>query len=138
MLREARYPEGDKYLAEYNGPFKSISKETYKAKPGSGLPDLVKTYTYGPCASPGSKKTCGKPASITDPGGHTTNWTYAAPHGGVLTEMKPAPTSGAARPPTVHPSVQKYANIQNRGGAPVAARPPVRLPATRHERQTAA
>src|SRR3546814_7191076 len=70
MLREARYPEGDKYLAEYNGPFKSISKETYKAKPGSGLPDLVKTYTYGPCASPGSKKTCGKPASITDPGGH--------------------------------------------------------------------
>src|SRR3546814_18184753 len=98
MLREARYPEGDKYLAEYNGPFKSISKETYKAKPGSGLPDLVKTYTYGPCASPGSKKTCGKPASITDPGGHTTNWTYAAAHGGVRTEMKPAPTSGAARP----------------------------------------
>src|SRR3546814_12305247 len=53
MLREARYPEGDKYLAEYNGPFKSISKETYKAKPGSGLPDLVKPYTYGPCASQG-------------------------------------------------------------------------------------
>src|SRR3546814_9430338 len=96
-----------KYLAEYNGPFKSISKDTYKAKPGSGLPDLVKTYTYGPCASPGSKKTCGKPASITDPGGHTTNWTYAAAHGGVLTEMKPAPTSGAARPLTVHTYVQK-------------------------------
>src|SRR3546814_1500625 len=81
----------------------------------SDLPDLVKTYTYGPCASPGSKKTCGKPASITDPGGHTTNWTYAAAHGGVLTEMKPAPTSGAARPLTVHTYVQKYAYIKNSG-----------------------
>src|SRR3546814_15399917 len=92
------------------------------------------TYTYGPCASPGSKKTCGKPASITDPGGHTTNWTYAAAHGGVLTEMKPAPTSGAARPLTVHTYVQKYAYIKNSGGSLVAASAPVWLPRSEERR----
>lgn len=138
MLVEATYPEGDKYLAEYNGPFKSITKETHVAKPASGLPDLVKTYTYGPCTSPGSYKTCGKPASITDPGGNTTNWTYAAAHGGVLSEMKPAPTSGAARPLTVYTYVQKYAYIKNSGGSLVAASSPVWLPATMTECQAAA
>src|SRR3546814_19713221 len=79
MLREARYPEGDQYLAEYNGPFKSLSKETYKAKPGSGLPDLVKTYNYGPCHSPGTTTKSGTQAPTTDPRGHPTPGTNTTP-----------------------------------------------------------
>ncbi|WP_163616792.1 hypothetical protein, partial [Klebsiella pneumoniae] len=45
-LVEATYPEGNKYLAEYNGPYRAISKGTLVAKPGSGLPNLVKQYGY--------------------------------------------------------------------------------------------
>src|SRR3546814_1901077 len=52
--------------------------------------------------------------------------------------MKPAPTSGAARPLTVHTYVQKYAYIKNSGGSLVAASAPVWLPATMTECQTAA
>src|SRR3546814_17309680 len=104
----------------------------------SDLPDLVKTYTYGPCASPGSKKTFGKPASITDPGGHTTNWTYAAAHGGVLTEMKTAPPSRAARSLTVPTFVLKYAHIKTRGSSLVLAIAPLLLPATMPSRPTTA
>src|SRR3546814_8520648 len=52
--------------------------------------------------------------------------------------MKPAPTSGAARPLTVHTYVQKYAYIKNSRGSLVAASAPVWLPATMTECQTAA
>jgi hypothetical protein len=138
MLREAQYPEGDKYLAEYNGPFRAISKETHVPKPGSGLPNLVKTYAYGPCASPGSYKSCGKPAAITDPKGNVTNFTYDPAHGGVLTEMKPAPAAGGARPLTAYTYAQKYAYVKNSGGALVAASTPVWVPATMTVCQTVA
>src|SRR3546814_16996742 len=73
MLREARYPAGDKYLAEYNGPFKSIPKATYKAKPGSGIPDPVKTSPYVPRPPPGHKPRLAMPAETLTPLAHTTH-----------------------------------------------------------------
>jgi hypothetical protein len=59
FLREATFPEGDKYLAEYLGPFKSITTETQVPKPGSGLSSISKTYGYQSCTtSPGTYQNC--------------------------------------------------------------------------------
>lgn len=138
MLREAIYPEGDKYLAVYAGPFRSITRETHVPKPGSGLPNLEKTYGYGSCTvSPGTYQNCAKPLWVKDPKGYQTDFTYAS-HGGVLTEMKPAPIVGGARPLTVYTYVQKYAYVKNSGGTLVAASTPVWLPATMTVCQTVA
>lgn len=118
-------PEGDKYLPEYNGPLKSITKESFVAKPGSGLADLVKTYGYQPCTvSPGTYQNCTKPVWAKDANGNQTDFTYAG-HGGVLSEMQPAPTPGAARPLKLYTYVQKYAYVKNSGGTLVPATTPI-------------
>ncbi len=42
--------------------------------------------------------TCNRPTSTSDPKGNTTNYTYNATHGGVLTTTAPAASTGAIRP----------------------------------------
>ena len=136
LLIEATLPEGNKYLAEYTGPFNGITKQTLVAKPGSGLPDRVQQLGYGPCSSPGTRQNCGKPAWIRDAKGNQTDFTYAS-HGGLLTEMKPAPTAGAPRPLKVLTYVQRYAYIKDAAGSLVQAAAPIWLPATETVCQTA-
>jgi YD repeat-containing protein len=137
LLVEAIFPEGNKYQAEYGGPFKSVTKETLVAKPGSGLPNLVKQYGYGSCFSPGTYQTCPKPIWIKDPKGNQTDYAYAS-WGGMLSEMQPAPASGAARPLKLYTYVQKYAYVKNSGGALVAAATPIWLMDTETICQTVA
>lgn len=136
MLREATYPEGDKYLAEYQGPFHAITKETRKAKPGSGLPDLVKTYGYAgnTCTTvPITYARCVRVLWIKDANNNQTDYTYAM-HGGVLSELQPAanltdvgkvPATVSARPLKLTTYSQRYAWIKNAGGALVQAATPV-------------
>ena len=123
MLIEADMPEGNKYLAEYNGPGFSLSKETAVPKPGSGLPNLVKQYGY---SCPGNIFTgsCTKPTSIIDPKGNETDFTYAS-WGGVLSEMQPAPSAGAARPLKLYTYVQMSAYVKNSGGTLVSTGVPI-------------
>ncbi len=127
---EATLPEGNKYLAEYNGPFHAITKRTMVAKPGSGIADQVETLGYGSCFSPGTFQNCAKPIWSKDAKGNQTDFTYAS-WGGVLTEMQPSPVKPAdwtgstpaidkARPLKLYDYVQKYAYIKNSGGALVA------------------
>jgi len=130
FLREATYPEGNKYLAEYVGPFKSITKETMVPKPGSGLANLEKTYGYQSCTTlPGTYQNCAKPIWIKDPKGNQTDYTYAS-HGGLLSEMQPAPTAGAARPLKLTTYTQKFAYIKNSGGSLVQAATAIWMPST--------
>lgn len=135
MLTEATLPEGNKYLAEYLGPFRSVTRETMVAKPGSGLANLVKEYGYGSCFTTGTYQNCAKPIWIKDPKGNQTDFTYAS-HGGLLSEMQPAPSSGAARPLKLVTYVQKYAYVKNSGGSLMAASTPVWLPDTETQCQT--
>ncbi|THD34431.1 MAG: hypothetical protein E7773_14665 [Sphingomonas sp.] len=139
MLTEVDYPEGNKYLATYSAAnFNAIATETVRAKPGSGLADRVVTFTYGTAGSSGvTTQNLAKPLSRTDPKGNVTNWTYAA-WGGMLTEMKPAPTAGAARPLKVYTYVQKAAYVLNSGGALVSTGQSIWMPDTMTECQTAA
>ncbi len=125
FLMEATLPEGNKYKAEYNGPFGSVTKETLTAKPGSGESDLIKTYGYGSCfVSPGTYQNCASPIWVKDPKGNQTDYSYKT-HGGIESEMLPAPTPGAARPLKVYTYVQKYAYIKNSGGSLVTAATPI-------------
>jgi len=139
MLMEATFPEGNKYLAEYLGPYNSVSKRIARAKPGSGIADQVETFGY---SCPGATLTgaCTKPTSTVDAKGNQTDFTYAS-WGGMLTEMQPSPIPPSAwtgstpaidkaRPLKVNTYVQKYAYIKNAGGSLAAAAAPVWLPAT--------
>lgn len=136
MLVSATLPEGNRYLAEYLGPFRAVTKETMVAKPGSGLPDLVKEYGYTGCfAGGGTYQNCAKPSWIKDPKGNQTDFSYA-PWGGTLWEMQPAPSAGAARPLKLFGYVQKYAYVKNSGGTLAPAAAPVWLPDTETQCQT--
>ncbi|MFA6113951.1 MAG: hypothetical protein WC729_08155 [Sphingomonas sp.] len=137
LLVEATLPEGNKYLAEYNGPFHAITKRTMVAKPGSGIADQVETLGYGSCFSPGSFQNCAKPIWTKDAKGNQTDFTYAS-WGGLLTEMQPAPTAGAARPLKLNTYVQKYPYIKNSGGSLVAGPNQIWVPDTETLCQTVA
>lgn len=136
LLQSAKFPEGDEYHAQYYGPFMSISGEWWTAKPGSGLANRVKTYGYATCTS-SNRKNCAKPIWVKDPKGNQTDYTYDDAHGGMLSEMQPASTSGEARPLKLSTYAQRYAYIKNSGGTFVAAASPIWMPATDTQCQTA-
>jgi YD repeat-containing protein len=128
FLTKAVYPEGNIYLAEYLGPFRSVSKETLIEKPHDSLPEsslasLIKEYHYGSCSGPtGSYQNCAKPTWILDPKGNRTDLAYGL-HGGMTSEMKPAPTSGASRPLKLWTYVQRNAYLKFPGEVMIAADP---------------
>lgn len=135
MLTEVDYPEGNKYLASYSQTnFNAISQEIERAKPGSGLADRIVNYTY---ATSYTNQTRAKPVSRTDPKGNRTDWTYAG-WGGMLTEMKAAPSVGAARPLKIYTYVQKPAYILNASGVLVSTGQAIWLPSTETICQTTA
>jgi YD repeat-containing protein len=136
FLRSATFPEGNQYLAEYIGPFKSITKETLVPKPGSGQSNLIKAYGYGPCTSPGSYQNCAKPIWIKDPNNNQADYTYAT-HGGMLSQMQPAPVPGVARPLKLYTYAQKFAYIKNSVGTLIQAATPIWMPVTETTCQTA-
>jgi hypothetical protein len=139
FLMQATSPEGNTYQAEYLGPFRAISKETMISKPGSSLGNLVKQYGYqSSCtAAPATYQNCAKPIWIKDPKLNQTDFTYAS-HGGMLTEMKPAPSAGAPRPLKIFTYVQKYAYVKNSGGSLVQAATPIWMLNTETQCQTVA
>lgn len=112
-----------------------LLQTTQIPKTGSGLANLVKSATY--MCGPGYMKQCGKPTSTTDAKGNVTNYTYSTAHGGVLTEMKPAPASGAARPLKLTTWIQKYAYVLS-GGSLIPAASPAWVMASETVCQTAA
>jgi len=126
LLTEVDLPEGGQYLAEYGGPFNAISKETWVPKPGSGLPNRVRTLTYSTtgCSSPATYQNCAKPRAVTDYNANETDYTYYD-FGGVQTEWSPAPMAGAARPLKIYTYSQLYAWVKNASGTLVQAATPV-------------
>lgn len=128
-------PEGLKKEYTYDARG-NLAEERIKAKPGSGLPDRIISASYPATCT--DRKTCNKPTSVTDARGNVINYTYDALHGGLLTEMKPPPAAGGARPLTIRTYVQKYAYVKNSSGILVAAAAPVWVPATETICQTIA
>jgi hypothetical protein len=77
------------------------------------------------------------PLTYTDPKGAVTNYVYTS-YGSIQSEMKPAPSSGAARPLKLYTYVQKFAYVKNSGSALAAAATPIWMLSTETTCQTAA
>lgn len=136
LLTEVDFPEGNKYLAEYGGPFNSVTKQTWVSKTPGTPADAVIQLSYS-CPGGVLIATCTQPVTRTDPKGNVTNHDYFS-WGGTKSEMQPAPSTGAARPLKLYDYVQKYAYIKNSGGSLVAAATPVWVPNTETICQTVA
>lgn len=105
-------PEGNyaEYAYDARG---NVTEARQVAKSGSGLPDLVTTASYdSSCSNP---VTCNLPNSVTDARGNTTEFTYNATHGGLLTATSPAPSGSGDRPQTRY----SYAQVTAVTGQPV-------------------
>jgi hypothetical protein len=124
-------PEGITTELSYYG--RNVSQARRKAKPGSGLPDIVTSATYD-CSN---HKICAKPLTVTDANGKVTTYTYKAETGDLLTETKPADANGI-QAVVRNEYVQRYAWTSNGAGGYVQAAAPVwLLSATRTCRTTA-
>lgn len=101
LVRQLQFimdPEGNKTQLKY-GVNNNITEIRRVAKAGSGLADTLETATYDLAACTSYQlKVCNKPLTVTDAKGKVTDYTWAASHGGMLTETLAAPTTGADRP----------------------------------------
>lgn len=112
-------PEGNK--TEYTIPWstRNVHQMRRKAKPGSGLADIVTSATYD-CINP---KICAKPQTTTDAKGQVTNYSYDANHGGILSETMPA--VGGVAPQKRYEYAQRYAWMKDSSGAFVQSASPM-------------
>lgn len=121
QLEEVTLPEGNKYRAEYYANRNAVSKQTLIAKPNSGVADQVVTYGYPTgCDAPATPQNCAKPIYKIDAKNNRADFAYAG-WGGVISEMGPPPSAGAARPLKLYSYAQKYAYISNGAGGLVPA-----------------
>ncbi len=80
-LNRVTYPEGN--ITELNrDTWGRIVELRQIAKPGSGEPDMVQTYTYETCNA-SNRKYCANPVTHTNERGNTTHYTYSPVHGGI-------------------------------------------------------
>jgi len=97
----------------------NLVQTIYVPKSGSALANVVTSAGYDAVCN--NQKTCNKPNWVKDAKGGQTDYTYDASHGGVLSEMGPAPSSVDARPLKLTTYVQRYASIKNSAGNLVQA-----------------
>jgi RHS repeat-associated protein len=89
------------------------------AKPGSGVSDIVTSAVFDVTCT--NRKTCNQPLSTTDPRGFTTDYSYDASHGGLLSVTLPAAAAGAVRPQLRFSYAPLTAYYKNSAGGIVAA-----------------
>jgi RHS repeat-associated protein len=96
---EITYPEGNKvqYAYDARGNATNVTK---KAKPGTGLADIVTSAGFDATCS--NVATCNSPNWTKDALGNQTDYTYDSITGMLLTVTAPAATSGANRPKTTY------------------------------------
>jgi YD repeat-containing protein len=125
-------PEGDQDVYSYlRGNLQSITRHP---KPGSPLSDIVMSASYDATCS--NILTCNNPNSVTDGRQNTTSYTYSANHGGVISELSPAPRAGKARPLKIYSYAQKYAYISDGAGGYVTAGTRIWVPVSETRCQT--
>ena len=112
----------------------NVTIVTKVPKAGSALINII--YTAGYDATCASRAKCNKPNWVRDANGNQIDFTYDANHGGILSEMRPAPSAGAARPLTLTTWVQIYGWAKNASGALVQSAYPIWRMAGKTECQT--
>jgi len=120
LLMKVTLSEGNSYELSYDGRG-NLTQTRQKAKPGSGLADIVTSATFPTtCSNP---KTCNLPTSATDARGFVTDYTWDSASGGLLTTTLPAPTTGGVRPQTrvTYSSLSAWFRQSSSGGVTQAA-----------------
>ena len=122
-------PEGIKTVLEYDG-IRNVTKTTRHPRPdplnpGAPAPAPIVTSAEYDVTHP---KSATKPLWTRDANGHVTRYTYAAEHGGVLTETGPAVGPGPVTPQKRYAYQARRAWIANGSGGYVQAGPPIWLP----------
>jgi RHS repeat-associated protein len=95
QLTSIAYPEGNSVHIAYDGPV-NIKELRQKAKPGSGLADIVETAGYTPWVDRCAQISCFLPNWTRDAKGNQTDYTWAS-HGGMLTQLDPLDANGQRR-----------------------------------------
>lgn len=108
FLTEIDYPEGNKFLAKYNGPGGAISETRWVAKPNSGLSDRVIVYNYGNVGA--------NPVSIVDANGGQTDYEWSPAHFGLLSKLSPPMGQANIRSLTLKTWEQRYAYVKSSSG----------------------
>ncbi|EGF92867.1 wall-associated protein [Asticcacaulis biprosthecium C19] len=97
--------------------------------PRNGGTAVVTSATYPGSGCTG--KACRYPVETTDANNAVTTYTYDSTHGGVLSVIAPAPTSGANRIGTFYTYAQKTPRIKTSPTADTASTPVYRLVTTK-------
>lgn len=118
-------PEGNAIFSEYD-PRGNIVETVIRSKNYPTEPDLVTTLIYPTDCTSIPLPRCNRPLTVTDARGNTTDFTYND-FGQVLTEIGPAPTSGAARPKVINTYTMRTAYVKSSSGGVVAAGPPISM-----------
>ncbi|MEO6215202.1 MAG: RHS repeat domain-containing protein [Sphingomonas sp.] len=135
-LTRTTLPEGN-YVANVLDDRGNVTQVSVVPKAGSGSPTLVESHTFPDCTF-NTRTICNQPATYTDPRGNVTNYTYDANHGGLISEMKSAPSAGMARPLKLVSWTQKNAYIKNASGALIPEASPIWVMASETQCQTVA
>ena len=135
ILTSAVFYEEGNQVAVMHDSRGNVTEKRIKAKPGSGLADIVMTASYPATCT--NRKTCNKPTYVIDARGKQTDFTYDSAHGGVLTVTSPAAPNGV-RPQKRYTYTQLYAWIKNSSGGFVQASTPVWMPTGTSECMTLA
>lgn len=119
-LQSFTEPEGNSTYFERDLATNTVSRTTSKAKPGSGLADVV---IFGPknCSTQ-TLLWCSKPSFVDDGRGNRTEFSYSDVHGGILKQTLPPDASGV-RPETRYSYAQLYAWVKNGSGYVQVASP---------------
>ena len=108
------YPEGNSVVYEFDA-LGRVEEIREKAKPSSGVPDRVVSFTYAACG-PTTYKYCSKPITMTNERGLVTKFNYSSAHGEVTRIEYPRPNSSADYPIQTFGYVQKYAWVKASSG----------------------
>ena len=130
-------PEGIRTNLVSDYVSRNVHSRTQIAKPGStqpgggSWPNLVTSATFN--CGPSTIRYCNKPLTTTDARGNATTptysseYTYDAAHGGVVTETLPSADGTAPRAQTRNAYAQRYAWLSNGSGGYVQAATPIWL-----------
>ena len=120
-LRLVTYPEGNsvEYTRDAHGRVTQVAR---KAKPGSGLADIVTSTTY-PALDAKDKCVsvvlCDKPTSTTDANGNVTNYSYHSSTGLLHYIDAPADAQGRRQRTTYGYGGRRYARVRAADGSMV-------------------
>ena len=132
-LIKIKFPEGNEkiFIRDSRG---NINEERDVSKVGGHYQAVIQRGYSTQCFV---RSWCNKPIWIRDAKNHQTDYNYDSGHGGVLSEMMPAPYPGGARPLKLTAYVQRYSWTKGPSGILIQGSNPTWLVSSVTECQTA-